>query len=222
MADNFSRETLSRHREVMAVAEKKPTIDESCFIAPSANIMGSVAVGKKSSVWYGAVVKGDSHTVSIGSESVIKDLAMLTTGNGTISIGNNVVVGAGAVINGATVEDDAVIGAAATLGDGVVVGKGAFVAPGSNVEPGTSVPAGQVFGGNPAAVLRSLTEEEAAKLAAAQSAYVELSTYHQEELRKTALEIEQDKSDRKWDEERSQDYDAHIGILQHTPRAQVW
>ncbi len=135
---------MGRHREVMAVAGKKPTIDDSCFIAPSATIMGSVAVGKKSSIWYRAVVKGDRNGVSIGSESVVKDLAMLTTANGKISIGNNVVVCAGACIDGATVEDGAVIGAAATLASGVVVGKGAYVAPGARVEAGTTVPAGKV------------------------------------------------------------------------------
>ena len=84
------------------------------FIAPSAAVIGKVNVGKDSSVWYGAVVRGDVNSITIGDGVTIGDRAMIhcsgIAGDHPTVIGNKVVVGAGAIVHGATLEDDCLIG----------------------------------------------------------------------------------------------------------------
>ena len=137
---------MSRHREVLGLGSKTPTIGAVNFVAPSANVIGDVQLGNNSGVWYGAILKGDLSKIRVGENSLIKDRAVLSSAvaGGNISIGNNVIVGHGAVIGAATIEDGATIGMGATVGDGAVVQKGAYIAPGSVVEPKTTVPGGQV------------------------------------------------------------------------------
>jgi len=109
-----------------------------------------------------------------------------------------------------------------TIGDGASVGKGAYVAPGAVVEAGATVPAGQLVSGNPAAVVRALSEGEVLGLANTTEALVQLGEMHNKECMKGFIEIEQDKTDAKWVEERSIDYDSSLGLLERNPRAQVW
>ena len=137
---------MSRHREVLALGSKAPTIGEVSFVAPNANVIGDVHIGKDSGVWFGAVLKGDLSKIRIGQNSMIKDRAVLSSSlpGSSISIGDNVVIGHGAVVGAATIEDDATIGLGATIADGAVIKKGAYVAPGSVVESKTTVPGGQV------------------------------------------------------------------------------
>jgi len=219
IATDTTRDTLSRHREVMAVGAKFPKVAASCFVAPSANVMGNVSIGDYSSVWYGAIIRGDPSSVSIGRRSSIADKAMLS---GKTSIGSGVFVGMGAVITSATIQDNATIGMAATIGEGATVEAGAYVAPGAVVAPGMTVGAGQVVAGAPATLLRTVTPEESAAMARSVEAYVQLSAIHSAEACKEFLEIEQDKSDKKWRDERTEDGDSALGLLEKNPRAQVW
>lgn len=221
IADTSSREKLSRHREVMGLPNMAPAISDNCFVAPSANIVGNVKVGSRSNVWYGAIVKGDLSEISIGANSSIKDRAIIAPSSaGSVRIGNSVLVGQGAVIGNATLQDSSVIGMGAVIGDGAVVEAGAYVAPGSTVEAGATVPAGKVFSGTK--VVRELTSEESTRLAASCEALTQLGAKHAEEAYKGFLEIEQDKTDAKWQFERTLDSDGALGLLEKNPRAQVW
>ena len=175
-------------------------------------------VGASSNVWYGAILKGDLSKISIGSHCSIKDRVIIAPTGGSVSIGNNVLICQGAVIGAATLKDHAVIGMGSTVSDGAVVEAGAYVAPGSTVT-GT-VPAGKVFSGT--AVLRDLTADESARLAAASEALTQLGAKHAEEAYKGFLQIEQDKTDKKWKFERTLDADGALGLLEKNPRAQVW
>ena len=175
-------------------------------------------MGDKSAVWYGAIVRGDA-PVSIGAHSQITDKAIL---GGNTTIGSNVFVGMRASIAGATVKDGAVIGMAATVGEGATIGEGAYVAPGAVVPPGATVAAGKVVAGAPASELRAVSEDEAASLTRSMQAYSQLSVFHVLETRKDWMEVDQDKRDRKWRDDRSEDYGAALGLLEKNPRAQVW
>ncbi len=137
---------MSRHREVLSIGAKKPVIGDVTFVAPCANVIGDVQLGKNSGVWYGAILKGDLSKIRVGENSMIKDRAVLSSSvpGSSITIGNNVLIGHGAVIGAATIEDNATIGMGSTVADGAVVQKGAFVAPGSVVDAKTTVPNGQV------------------------------------------------------------------------------
>jgi len=128
------------------------------FIAPTAAVIGKVKIGKDSSVWYGAVVRGDVNSITIGEGVTIGDRAMIhcsgLAGDYPTVIGNNVLVGAGAIVHGATLEDDCLIGEGAQVMDNTTVQKHAIVAPGSIVPMGKVVATGQVWGGIPAAYIR--------------------------------------------------------------------
>ena len=175
---------MSRHRELLALTNAKPTVNEGCFVAPTAGLSGEVALGKGSSVWYGAFVKGDRSKVTIGSNTTIREGAVVQGGAGPVSIGNNVTIGQGAVVGAATIGDNASIGMKAAVGDGAVVEAGAAVADGAHVTPKTKVPAGSLFGGKPAVFVRKLSEAEVASMAKAANSAGQMAPMHAAECNK--------------------------------------
>ncbi|CAM6094508.1 unnamed protein product [Calypogeia fissa] len=214
------KEQLSRHRTIMSFYEKKPEIAKDVFVAPSAAVIGDVKIGKKSSIWYGSVLRGDVNSISIGAETNIQDNTLVhvakTNVSGNIAptiIGSRVTVGHNAVLHACTVEDEVLVGMGATLLDGVVVEKGAIVAAGALVTQNTRVPAGQIWAGSPAKFMRNLTAEEKTFLVKSADNYASLAVMHAEENAKSFAEIEADKEYRKKLAQQSDDYDSHLGIV---------
>lgn len=171
----------------MNLFDKKPDVAEDAFVAPSASLVGDVQVGSKSSIWYGCVLRGDTNSIRVGSETNIQDHSLVTVGgsrfiggNASTVIGNKVTIGHGAVIHACTVEDGAFVGMGATLLDGVVVEQGAFVAAGALVSENTRIPAGQIWAGNPAKLLRELKGDEGAFIPKSADHYSELAAAHAE------------------------------------------
>jgi carbonic anhydrase/acetyltransferase-like protein (isoleucine patch superfamily) len=125
--------------------ERQPSVSKGCFVAPTANVLGSVKIGSNSNVWYGAVIRGDTAQVTIGENTNIKENALIGTTNSKkdITIGNNVCIESGAFIGAATIDDGARIGAGAVVSDGAHIQKGSAVAAGAVVSNGTVVPSGQ-------------------------------------------------------------------------------
>lgn len=114
---------------VITVYGKTPDVGSAAFVAPNATLAGDVVLAAGSSVWYGAVVRGDTGAIRIGKNSNIQDNAVLHTGpNLGVTIGKNVSIGHSAVVHGCTVGDGALIGMHATVMNGAVVGKNAVVA----------------------------------------------------------------------------------------------
>lgn len=186
--NNYFKEQLSRHRSLMNVYNKAPSVDKDAFVAPSASVIGDVQVGAGSSIWYGCVLRGDVNSISIGSGTNIQDHSLVHVAKSNLPgkvlptvIGDNVTVGHSAVLHGCTVEDEAFIGMKATLLDGVVVEKHAMVAAGALVRQGTTIPAGEVWGGNPAKFLRKLKDEEIAFFSKSASNYAGLAKVHADE-----------------------------------------
>merc|ERR1711976_452041 len=111
------KETLSRHRRVMVLGNKKPQISASeAFVAPSASVIGDVTMGAQSSVWYGAVVRGDVNHITIGNMSNIQDRAVVHVNRNNVSgvvaptnIGDHVTVGPNALIHGCDLKDRTVV-----------------------------------------------------------------------------------------------------------------
>ena len=128
---------------VITVYGKTPDVGSAAFVAPNATLAGDVVLAAGSSVWYGAVVRGDTGAIRIGKNSNIQDNAVLHTGpNLGVTIGKNVSIGHSAVVHGCTVGDGALIGMHATVMNGAVVGKNAVVAAGALVLENTvGVPA---------------------------------------------------------------------------------
>ena len=152
----------------------KVTVAPTAFVAPNAVLVGDVTVGAESSIWYGAVVRGDMEPIVIGRQSNIQDGCVLHVDvDMPTRIGDNVSVGHRAVIHGCVIEDGCLIGMGALVLSGARVGAGALVAAGALVREGVVVPPGVLFAGLPGKVLRELTPEESARAAANSLSYVE-------------------------------------------------
>lgn len=162
-----------------------PRIHPSAFIAPTASIVGDVTIHEDASVWYGAVVRGDTSFAIIHRGANIQDGAVVhgRAGNPAI-IGEEVSIAHNVMVHGATIGARALIGNGALVLDGAVVGEGTLVAAGSVVAPNTQLPAGVLAMGTPAVVKRELagTPAEAWVIDGPQR-YRELTAMHRAGLR---------------------------------------
>ena len=141
---------------------KIPQVHPSCFKAAGSVIVGDVTIGAESSVWFGAVIRGDINYIRIGSWTNIQDgcIIHVTGGTSPAVIEDYVTVGHGAVLHGCHIESGCLIGMGAVVLDDAVVGRGSMVAAGSVVKPGTRIPPGSMAAGNPAVVKRTVSGEE--------------------------------------------------------------
>ncbi len=135
-------------------------VEKTAYIAPTAVLKGKVTIGKRSSVWFNAVLRGDMEDVTIGDETNIQDGVIIHVDEGMAAkVGDRVTVGHGAIIHGATVEDDVIVGIGAILLNRSRVGKGAVIAAGSVVKEGFNVPAGTIAAGIPAKVIGKVSKD---------------------------------------------------------------
>lgn len=201
----------------MNLMDSKPIIGENVFLAPSASIIGKVELGASSSVWYGTVIRGDTNLISVGPRTNVQDRAVLHVlsdpSTGPTVIGSSVTVGQGSVIEAATVADEAMIGMGAVILRGASIGKQALIAAGAVVGPRTVVGAGELWAGAPAVMVRKLSAEEIETMIASAEDYVTLASAHAAEAGKTHDQIEAEKLRRELLEERSDDYNSHLGLL---------
>lgn len=148
----------------------------SAYIAPHAVVTGHVTLGPEASVWFGAVVRGDTQPIEIGPQSNVQDLALLHSDAGLVCrLGARVTVGHAAIVHGAVVEDDCLIGMRATLLNRVHVGAGSLIAAGSLVTEGTIIPPGSVVMGAPATVRRAVSDVDRQRIEYAAQHYVKLA-----------------------------------------------
>ncbi len=167
---------------IKSFAGKTPEIDESAFVAENAAIIGNVRIGKGSSVWYSAVLRGDMCKIEIGENSNIQDNATIHVGmkDGTV-IGNGVTVGHNALVHGATVEDNALIGMGSVVLDGAVIGANSIVAAGAVVTAKTVIPPNSLAAGIPATVIKELSPQQIAGNKMNAMGYVALADKFKEE-----------------------------------------
>lgn len=149
-------------------------IERPSFIAPSATVLGHVEIGQESSIWYGAVVRGDSEQVRIGRRTNVQDLCVIHADPGyPCVLGDGVTVGHAAIVHGACVENDVMIGMHAVVMNGARIGEGSIVGVGSVVTEGKEIPPGSVVLGVPAKVARSCSEIDLERVKNASRHYVE-------------------------------------------------
>ena len=154
-----------------------PRIDEAAWLAPTATVIGDVEVGAGSSIWFGAILRGDVNVIRIGRGTNIQDGSVIHVTRarfGTI-IGNDVLVGHMAMIHGCTIEDGAFIGMKACVMDGAVVAGGGMVAAGALVTPGKRVGPGELWAGTPARFVREVTDAERRNMVEAPPRYADLA-----------------------------------------------
>ncbi|WP_371498036.1 gamma carbonic anhydrase family protein [Kitasatospora sp. NBC_00374] len=166
---------------IVAVAGRVPDVDPTAFVAPNAVVVGSVTVAARASVWYGAVLRGDAESISVGADTNIQDNCTVHSDLGFPAVlGERISVGHNAVLHGCTVEDDVLVGMSATVLNGARIGAGSLIAAGAVVPQGMQVPPGSLVAGVPARVKRELTEEERAGIKANGEGYVLLAGAHGE------------------------------------------
>ena len=175
----------------MAIIKKlnghTPKFGKNCFLADNAAIIGDVEMGDDCSIWFGAVLRGDVHSIRIGNKVNIQDNATIhaTYKKSPTNIGNNVSIAHNAVIHGCTIKDNVLIGMGAIVLDDAVVESNTIVAAGSVVTKGTVVESGWVYAGTPAKKMKQLGEEllkgEVERIVNAYSMYA--SWYEDENLK---------------------------------------
>ena len=157
---------------------KKPVLAEGVYLASTAVVLGDVTLGKFSSVWYNAVLRGDIHRIVVGEYSNIQDNSVVHLADDfPCLIGRWVTVGHSAIVHACTVEDECLIGMGATILDGAVIGAQSIVGANALVTQGMVVPPGSMVLGSPAKVKRALTEEERQSLKGWAEKYVYNAAY---------------------------------------------
>ena len=160
---------------LMTLRGKTPQVSPEAFVAENATLIGDVTVGADSSVWFGAVIRGDNEPITVGKGTSIQDNAVLHTEKGhPLTIGDNVTVGHGAIVHCASVGSNTLIGMGAILLDGAVIGEHCIIGAGAVVKENAVVPAGTMMVGIPAKPVRELGPEQIAFLERT-SPYVALS-----------------------------------------------
>lgn len=135
---------------------KTPKVDESCFVAENATLIGDVTIGADSSVWFGTVIRADNSAVTVGERSSIQDNVTVHCEPSTpVSIGDDVTVGHNAVIHGCTVGNGVLIGMGSVVLDGAVVGDYSIVGAGAVVPQGMQIPPYSLVVGVPAKVIKT-------------------------------------------------------------------
>jgi carbonic anhydrase/acetyltransferase-like protein (isoleucine patch superfamily) len=160
-----------------------PKIAASAYIDPSAQVIGDVVVGERSSIWPNVTARGDTNSIRIGEDSNIQDNSVLHCDPGVfaLEIGNRVTVGHLAMLHGCTIEDDCLIGIAAVILNGAKVGKGSVIAAGALVPEGAEIPPLSMAMGVPAKVKRAVTDEERRRFRMNSDHYVEATRVYRDE-----------------------------------------
>lgn len=137
------------------------TVGEEYFIAPSADVIGSVRLGRWASIWFGAILRGDNDWIELGDGTNVQDGTVMHTDSGIpLLVGRNVTIGHMALLHACTIGDSCLIANGAMVLDGAIIGSNTIVAAGAFVPPGKIMPSGVVLMGSPAKVVRELTEKD--------------------------------------------------------------
>jgi carbonic anhydrase/acetyltransferase-like protein (isoleucine patch superfamily) len=156
---------------------KFPIIPDSCYISESVDLIGDVTLGENVSLWFGTIVRGDMHFITIGNRSNIQDNSVIhvTTDVSPTRIGDEVTVGHNAIIHGATIEDRCLIGMGAIIMDDVVIGEGSIVGAGAVVPPNMIIPPRSLVLGLPAKIVRQTTDKELEMIIERAQHYIDFS-----------------------------------------------
>lgn len=152
---------------------------EGAYIAPSADVMGDVTLGKDASVWYGAVVRGDDAKITIGSRTNIQDNCTLHCDEGyDLFVGDDVTVGHGCILHGCEIGSGSLVGMGSVVLNGAKIGKNCLIGAGALVTGKMDAPDGSMIIGSPAKVKRELTDEEICGNMESAAFYVECAKEH--------------------------------------------
>lgn len=147
-------------------------MEKVVYIAPDGVVTGDVTLGNEVSIWYGAVLRGDSGAITVGDGTNIQEKCIL---HEKTTIGKNCTIGHGAIVHGCTIGDNTLIGMGAIVLDGAVIGNDCIVGAGALVTGRTNAPDGSVLLGSPAKVVKEVTAEQIAGNRHSAQHYIELA-----------------------------------------------
>ena len=154
----------------------RPNIHESCFVAENATLIGQVTLRKNVNIWYGAVLRGDDHYISIDKNTNIQDNCVIHIDHDLPTIiGDFVTVGHGAIVHACKVGNNVLIGMGAIVLNGAEIGDNVIIAAGSLVPPGKKIPSNTLVMGSPAKVTRELTGKDISDIRDSAIYYAELA-----------------------------------------------
>ena len=172
---------------IYALDGAAPHMADSAWVADSAQVMGNISLAADTSVWFGAVLRGDTETIDIGEGSNIQDACVLHADVGfPLTVGKHVTVGHQVMLHGCTIGDESLIGIGAIVLNGAKIGKNCLVGAGALVTEGKEFPDGSMILGSPAKAVRVLSPEQIAGLRRSAQHYVENARRYQAGLKKIA------------------------------------
>lgn len=159
---------------VYQLDDLEPAIDSSAWVADTAQVIGNVTLAQDSSVWFGAVIRGDNEVITVGRGTNIQENSVLHTDFGKpLVLGENVTVGHQVTLHGCTVGDGSLIGIGAVVLNGAVIGKNCLVGAGALVTEGKEFPDGCMIIGSPAKAVRQLSPEQIQGLQMSARTYID-------------------------------------------------
>ena len=162
-----------------------PAIHASAWVADNAQVVGNVALGQDSSVWFGVVIRGDTETITVGRGSNIQDNSVLHADQGMpLVIGENVTVGHQVMLHGCSIGNGSLIGIGSVVLNGAKIGKNCLVGAGSLVTEGKEFPDGSMIIGSPAKAVRQLSPEQLEGLKMSAKDYVANARRYKNGLKK--------------------------------------
>lgn len=165
------------------LGDKQPTIHESCFVAPSASLIGDVQMAENASVWFNCVVRADNDTIAIGENSNVQDGSVLHVDEGQpIEISRNVTVGHKVMLHGCSIGENTLIGMNAVVLNGAKIGCNCLIGANALVTENMQIPDGSVVLGSPAKVVKQLSDKNMALLKKGAEHYVQNSARYNEAL----------------------------------------
>jgi carbonic anhydrase/acetyltransferase-like protein (isoleucine patch superfamily) len=164
-----------------------PQLGTGAWVADSAEVIGNVQLGENASIWFGAVLRGDNETMTIGRNSNVQDMSMLHSDPGSpLTIGENVTIGHQVMLHGCTIGDNSLIGIQAVVLNNAKIGRNSIVGAGSVVTEGKEFPDNSLIFGSPAKVMRTISDEDAARLRHGSEHYVNNAVRYAKGLKKIA------------------------------------
>ncbi len=159
---------------IYALAGISPKLDETSWVAPSADVMGNVELGAQASVWFGAVIRGDNDVIKIGARSNIQDNSVVHTDHGfPLLMGEGVTVGHKVMLHGCKIGDNSLIGIGSTIMNGAVIGKNCIIGAHALITEGKVIPDNSLVMGAPGKVVKTLSDSQVAMLQMSAEIYVQ-------------------------------------------------
>lgn len=174
---------------IYRLGDDTPRIAASAWVADSASVIGRVEIGDESSVWYGAVLRGDNDRIVIGARTSLQEGCVVHTDSGIgLTVGDGCTIGHQAMLHGCAIGDGTLVGIQAVILNGAKIGRHCIVGAGALVTEGKEFPDGVLIVGSPAKVVRELTPEQIARLDWSAAHYVDQMHRHRTTLERVDVE----------------------------------